>query len=432
VASVSFPFSQKVCALVLDQLLTQLPQPTCDAPIGTSKWECTVCKTDSNIMNPQNYPDTQWKDSGAADSLDDFDTWYTTNREKLGAARDVLTMAMASFFEYNADVACADDTSTACSGSVSCQSSDDRSVAAAVVLDGLFNLRAFFVTWRDAMVAEASISQKSVNDFHDAFTSPADESFADQFGQWLVDTVMGYCLGYAFEGLTTKVELSDGQKDVAEQYWDMGQDKLMETIDDNLSSVKETPDMGNITVTMLEFYDEQRKGISNYMSYISDGPDYPDDASANKDELLRQLRVGLWHAGSSASITDIGERAALFMWQYLINYYWANSAFFNPVLIMSDDADDTSNPFSYVAGVDQTVQHPAQGMYLSDEDAASVRFNYNGKTFWLVASVKCQDWAIDTVHSKYCGSPGDGHEAYHFMKPSGVDFLKGKSTDDGG
>ncbi|ETS78505.1 hypothetical protein PFICI_10567 [Pestalotiopsis fici W106-1] len=405
--------------------------PTCSAPVGDSEWECTTCETDHDKLNPQYYPDEQWKSSGAADSLKDFVTWYTANRESLGASRDVLTMALASFFDYSANVNCADDTNSACTGSVACQSSDTISLAGVVILDGVFNLRSFLVAWRDALLAESVTSIGRISDFAELFTPPVEQSFADQFGQWLVDTVMGYTLGNVFDGLAGKLKLSEGLTTEAKTYWGMGQDKLMEVIDDDLSDVAETPENSEIEATMLAFFSGQRQGIADYMDFIFNGPDYPADSTPNLDELVYQLNVGVWHAGAVDTLGAIGNRSAVFMWEYLINYYWANSAYHSPVLIMSEDADDTSNPFRQIPGAQGTKLNPGQEESLSAEEAESVRFNYDGKTFWLVGGVKCQSWGA-YQGQRFCTSPGNNIQVYDFMMLKGIESLTGENPDDGG
>lgn len=144
-------------ACILGSALSIKNGPLCTADTPKDDWKCLSCKSSSSILSQDASSLEQWDQSKAWDSILEFRKWYPANVDKMNAARQWFTMAIALFYSYtDGDFTCGQADTVGCKSTVSCQDDSDRPVAAAVVLRSLVQMNVFFDTWGSALQNAAS------------------------------------------------------------------------------------------------------------------------------------------------------------------------------------------------------------------------------------------------------------------------------------
>lgn len=240
-----------------------------------------------------------------------------------------------------------------------------------------------------------------------------DTTIGDEFGKWLVETVMGSMLGFVWKAFDVKTghKLADGE-DYFQQLSDFVTGKITDSMD---KSMDKDPDFtkDDIEEALSEILTLEQEGLNRFtLSIFNASKDSIEDRKA----FEFAIGGGAWLKTRSLTNLDLEKKAVSYLFNQLIPEFWQKRPNMAPVIIKSDDPDDNSNPFAQNVFGSPGYQRP----FLNDEQAAAARLHTDGHTFWLAATKRCDSWSNNRDFGWVCNEPEDNQ---WFIQPPGIEEL---------
>lgn len=385
----------------MDGTLPTVPGSTTDVGTGEgtcedgTSWRCLVCtnEDDRDLVAALLSPYERWLNAEAQNSVSDFALWYSQQGNTDGQFGNYLT----SYYDSTIDLTCivGGNVNINCWSDASCDNSQ-LTLAGYLVISSYVRIFRFYQSWWDALddvlIGWGSIS----DDFVDTFVHKNND-VAATLNRWLLETVLEAVGGKLWGGFSKGLDLPEDNDAVSvaegafEDAYGQASDKLVEYLGLSEDDDDASADMAEAATQVISI---QKDAVGNYTNWLLGG------GIDAVDQFISQVAHGTWFQLNNDTTDDARTRARKMTMAKLIPFAWSHDGTFMPVIIVSDNADDTDNPFS------------ALTEYITADQAKSVRYNYNGKTFWAMGFESCEGWS--TVSDK-CTSTStpfsmlDGH-----------------------
>jgi hypothetical protein len=236
----------------------------------------------------------------------------------------------------------------------------------------------------------------------------------DKFIDWLIDTSLEYAGGEVFRRATSK--LSESVKENLSGWWDnaygLATDKIKDEAEKAKKGQAQAPSADDISGILKNLIRFQKEGLANYTIWLFDG------SKEAVTEFRNQVSQGKWMDVRNGTITQADFENSIFKWIWgsLIVQVWKQNPLYAPVIIMSDTANDESNPFA----VNRDGGFGTN--WINDQGAKGSRHNVDGKTFWFVTTQVCDNWRSDN-------DVGDRCLDSYFITLPGISEVDGENDD---
>ncbi|KAL1865122.1 Glucan endo-1,3-alpha-glucosidase agn1 [Paecilomyces lecythidis] len=382
-----------------------------DCKADADNWNCVTCGDNTGCVEADMSGPKEWACSNAQDLLDYFIANYNGTDHQDGRGPWLQHLAETCGFYTSAVFDCT--VATASDGCVATREcSKDDNLAGNVVLNSVIGMRNWYTDWYQAMGSASNAMEAFSEDFNDAFNPSEDDIFVE-----LTSSILGAAIDAASVGvfkLSSRIASAIGgsiNKGVWDKIYGLTADPLKSAVQDQWDDADSKGELtySDLKELIYNITSSYQRGITNYFDVLTNGE--PD----NKKVFAELLSTGVWLRNitqddpnfSTDSQYELAQSMATIILSTLLPTVWRSHKNYVPALIMSDTADDTSNPFAKcktgLAGPEPC---------LSDEEAAAARYSTGGKTFWLVASQKgCQAWSDyggshQCITSRFFSLPG--------------------------
>lgn len=395
-----------------------LEMPNIDCSENPTHWTCLMCTKDKTCFDPDQTGQEEWDCSKAQDLLDYFlETYNHTDATGSGWLANLATVCgYYSSVKFSCAVGV---TGGGCDDPMQCTDSD--TLAGNVVLNSVIEMNAFYSNWYRALGdAETALLGESTNVslYYDAFSqvlsvtkpnkqfnkvfnpSPGDSLWAE-IGSALLDIVFESSSSTMFKLAASAAKKLGGS--LSDDVWESAYGMATGQIEDAVEGAEDDePNItyGDLTELITNVTTTTQKGLADYFATLTNGE--PD----NKEQLAKVISNGVWLRFDNTTKYDMTQAMKAMILSKVIPTVWRSNIESRPAIIMSDTADDTSNPFSSCPG--SISDFPC----LSDDEAEAARFSTGGKTFWVVGVMTgCKEYSeilggIHCVSSRFATLPG--------------------------
>ncbi|KAI4598799.1 hypothetical protein KJ359_002691 [Pestalotiopsis sp. 9143b] len=353
-------------------------------------WQPLHLATNDTLIKTSLSASERWDNSYAKEAYLCFEGWYL-EAEKVDELGFFESWETALLYYMGCDsyqMKCLIDSGTNCEQDVSCPSAN-FTLAGYIVGGSMVRFTNFYTAWFDALDQVFATFDSSA--FKEAFANGEEDSLVDQLDKWALNMIFEAVGAFVFKGVSVSLGASAGEK--AERALGSSYETLTEwAVDKIVPSADEGVDISVIDKLINDTIVTQQAALESYVTDIFNG------SGTSMAQLYNQINDGNWLHILWEQVSSIRETTEKFVMSQVIPAVWALAANPHIVIIVSDDEDDTSNPFA--------------GGGLNADEAESVRYSYDGQTFWLVRLLKCTSYAYRTTT---CDSnpwaPVHGHAA---------------------
>ncbi|ETS84382.1 hypothetical protein PFICI_02407 [Pestalotiopsis fici W106-1] len=341
----------------------------------TTEWNTLFCNVtaDEDLILTSYSAAERWENAYAQHAYSCFESWYL-NAEKadeLGFFESWEETVLYYMGYKNYQMKCLIDSGTNCDQDISC-SGNDYTLAAYLVSGSMVRIKNFYNDWYDALDQVASSFDSE--DFKETFANGEEDSIVDQLNKWALNMIFEAAGSLIFRGLSTSFG-SAGEK--AEEYLGSSYESFTEwAVDKIMPSDNDGVKLSVIDSLLNDTIYTSQKALEDYVTEIFNG------SGTSMAHLYNQIQGGTWLHIADEKVSDVRETTKKFVISQVLQPAWALATSSSIVIIVSDDKDDTSNPFA--------------GGGLNADEAESVRYSYDGQTFWLVRMKECTSYGYQS------------------------------------